>query len=56
MEAQEARKPDAQGQRMRQPYERPALLWEEEFEPYVFSTCGKMPGQGGPCLAGMKQS
>jgi hypothetical protein len=33
----------------RRAYERPAIAWEEDFEPYVFSTCGKMPGQGGPC-------
>ena len=33
----------------RRPYERPAFAWEEDFEPYVFSTCGKMPGQGGAC-------
>jgi hypothetical protein len=33
----------------RRPYERPAIAWEEDFEPYVFSMCGKMPGQGGVC-------
>ena len=33
----------------RRPYERPAFAWEEDFEPYVFSMCGKMPGQGGAC-------
>jgi hypothetical protein len=33
----------------RRAYERPAIAWEEDFEPYVFSTCGKMPGQGGSC-------
>lgn len=33
----------------KRPYERPAFAWEEDFEPYVFSTCGKMPGQGGAC-------
>ena len=35
----------------RRPWEPPAIAWEEDFEPYVFSTCGKMPGQGGPCRA-----
>ena len=35
----------------RRPYERPAFAWEEDFEPYVFSTCGKMPAQGGACNA-----
>jgi len=33
----------------RRPYASPAFAWEEDFEPYVFSTCGKMPGQGGAC-------
>jgi hypothetical protein len=33
----------------RRAYERPAIAWQEDFEPYVFSTCGKMPGQGGAC-------
>jgi hypothetical protein len=36
--------------RVRRPYEPPAIAWEEDFEPYVFSTCGKMPGQGGACV------
>ena len=31
------------------PYERPAVAWEEDFLPYVFSACGKMPSQGGKC-------
>lgn len=35
----------------RRPYSRPEFTWEEDFEPYVFSTCGKMPGQGGVCNA-----
>ena len=30
-------------------YERPAIAWEEDFLPYVFSACGKMPTQGGKC-------
>jgi hypothetical protein len=33
----------------RRPYECPAFAWEEDFEPYVFSSCGKMPTQGGAC-------
>jgi hypothetical protein len=33
----------------RRPYQCPAFAWEEDFEPYVFSTCGKMPSQGGAC-------
>lgn len=35
--------------KVKRPYERPALVWEADFEPYVFSTCGKMPAQGGAC-------
>lgn len=35
----------------RRPYEPPQVQWEEDFEPYAFSTCGKMPGQGGACRA-----
>lgn len=30
-------------------YERPVIAWEEDFLPYVFSACGKMPSQGGKC-------
>ena len=33
----------------RRPYECPSVTWEEDFQPYVFSTCGKMSGQGGAC-------
>lgn len=33
----------------RRPYEPPAVAWEEDFQPYAFSTCGKMPGQGRLC-------
>jgi hypothetical protein len=38
----------------RRPYERPVVSWEEDFEPYVFSMCGKMPGSGGACSLNMK--
>ena len=43
--SEQSRRPEA----AKRPYERPAFAWEEDFEPYVFSTCGKMPGQGGAC-------
>ena len=33
----------------RPPYERPAIAWEEDFLPYVFAACGKMPSGGGKC-------
>ena len=38
----------------RRPYERPAVHWEEEFLPYVFSACGKAPSQGGACVGNKK--
>ena len=42
---------DRQGERARRPYERPCVSWEEDFEPYVYRTCGKMPGGSGACVA-----
>lgn len=41
--------PDRQGKGARRPYERPCVEWEEDFEPYVYKTCGKMPGGGPGC-------
>jgi hypothetical protein len=49
MDTQKTRESSQEGERGRKPYERPAVQWEEDFEPYVFSTCGKMPAQGGAC-------
>lgn len=51
MDTQEERGPAPKGERERRPYERPAIRWEEEFEPYAFSSCGKMGG--GVCAAHM---
>ena len=51
MDAEKAGQPELKDQRDRRPYERPAVHWEEDFEPYVYSTCGKMPGGGGQCNA-----
>ncbi len=45
-EAQQEGKPVAE---VRRAYEPPAIRWEEDFQPYVFSACGKMVGQGGTC-------
>ena len=36
----------------RRPYERPGIHWEEDFLPYVYSTCMKLPSQGGGCAVG----
>ena len=36
---------------MRRPYEGPRIHWEEDFLPYVYSACGKMPGGGSGCAA-----
>jgi SAM-dependent methyltransferase len=51
MDASHAPERAQQGERTRRPYEPPAIAWEEDFEPYVFSTCGKMPGMGPGCAA-----
>lgn len=53
MDGEKARQTDPRGEQGRRPYERPAVQWEEDFTPYAFSTCGKMPGQGGACAAHM---
>ena len=49
MDSQKVPQLDQQGERARRPYERPRIHWEEDFLPYVFSTCGKLPGGGGKC-------
>lgn len=49
METDKAREAEREGGRARRSYEQPAVQWEEDFEPYIFSTCGKMPAQGGAC-------
>jgi len=54
MEKQNQREPEGAREKGRRPYERPAVTWEEDFEPYVFSACGKMPGSGGACSLNMK--
>lgn len=51
MQTDKARETGREGERTRRPYEQPAVQWEEDFEPYIFSTCGKMPAQGGACRA-----
>ncbi len=51
MNGSDTPKREESGQRTRRAYERPVIAWEEDFEPYVFSTCGKMPGQGPACAA-----
>jgi len=53
MENEKARELERPGEKARRPYERPAVSWEEDFEPYVFSTCGKMGGSG-PCAFNMR--
>ena len=49
MEKQHQREPERSAETARRPYERPAVSWEEDFEPYIFSMCGKMAGGGGAC-------
>jgi hypothetical protein len=47
---EKARELERPGEEARRPYERPSVTWEEDFQPYVFSTCGKMAGGGLACL------
>lgn len=54
MDTQRVPQPDQQGEQARRPYERLAVHWEEDFEPYVYSTCGKMAGGGAVCNANKK--
>lgn len=49
MDTQDVRHAQPRGERTRQPYERPAVNWEEDFEPYAYAGCGKMAGSGGAC-------
>ena len=49
MEKQSHREAGKPAETTRRPYERPAVSWEEDFEPYIFSMCGKMAGSGGAC-------
>lgn len=49
MDAEKVGQPEPKDQRDRRPYERPEVHWEEDFEPYVYSACGKMPGGGAAC-------
>jgi len=50
MEKQNHPEPGKPAETTRRPYERPAVRWEEDFLPYVFSMCGKMAGGGLGCL------
>ena len=56
MDAEKAGQAEPKDQRGRRPYERPAIGWEEEFLPYVYSTCNKTPGGGAGCTFGVKSS
>ena len=55
MDSQGPRQSQAPGEPARRAYEPPAIAWEEDFTPYAFAVCGKMPGQTGAC-ATMKRS
>ena len=48
-DTEKAQESEKTGGGARRPYKRPSVIWEEDFQPYVFSTCGKMSGQGGAC-------
>ena len=53
MDNKNLRESEKQGEERRRPYERPAVRWEEDFEPYIFSVCGKM-GSTIMCIASMR--
>jgi hypothetical protein len=48
-ETENAQKSERPGGGARRPYVPPSVTWEEDFQPYVFSTCGKMAGQSVIC-------
>ena len=52
MDAEKAGQVEPKDQRGRRPYERPAIGWEEDFEPYVYASCMKAPGQSAACNVG----
>ena len=56
MDSEKARGTEPQDERARRPYDRPGVSWEEDFEPYVYSTCGKLPGGGITCRGAMASS
>ncbi len=51
MDTHKMPEPTQQGERARKPYEQPAVNWEEDFEPYIFSACSKLPSGGAACRA-----
>ena len=51
MDNQTVSETDQKGERGRRPYDRPAIHWEEDFEPYEYGGCGKMPAQSPSCNA-----
>ena len=55
METQEGgQQPKPPSESPRRAYEAPGIAWEEDFTPYAFSTCSKIPGQGGACVTNKK--
>jgi len=49
MDSEQAGRSEQAGAPTRRSYEPPRITFEEDFQPYAFSTCGKMAGQGGIC-------
>jgi len=49
MDTEQAGRSEQAGEPARRAYEPPRITWEEDFQPYAFSTCGKMAGQGFIC-------
>jgi hypothetical protein len=50
-DAKEGAAPEGAAPPKRQPYEKPAVAWEESLEvrPNLMAGCGKVPGEGAQC-------
>jgi len=50
-EGKERASPEGQASGNRQPYEKPAVAWEEglEVRPNLMAGCGKVPGESAAC-------
>lgn len=51
MEKQTHPGPATPAETRRRPYERPAVSWQEDFHPYVYSSCNKTAGK---CIGSKK--
>lgn len=56
MEPENVSDREQRDERARRPYERPGIHWEEDFLPYAYAGCGKLPGMGAACSGVMGSS